>query len=215
MRMIKLRIAGALFFIVVFLAVVWFIWSAFKVPSQRAARIFPSPPPKHDLGRVLVVYYSASGNTAEVAQRISAMTGGTLLELRTLEPYPAAPMLFVRAKRDLNGNKYPKLETTSFDFSSYDVIFVGSPVWWSTVSLPVLSFLSESDFGGKTVVPFCTQGGGSGEFFQRFSSEAKNAKLVKGMELSRVSGIDPASLDQKIFSWLGEVEKEIEVADNI
>ena len=65
------------------------------------------------------------------------------------------------------------------------------------------------------MVPFCTQGGGSGEFFQRFSREAKNAKLVKGMELSRVSGIDPASLDQKIFSWLGEVEKEIEVADNI
>jgi flavodoxin len=91
----------------------------------------------------------------------------------------------------------------------YDVVFVGSPVWWRTVSLPVLSFLSGSDFGGKTVVPFCTQGGRSGEFFQRFAREARNAKLVGGMEFSSVSSIDPASLDQTISLWLSAVGEEI------
>ena len=206
--MTKRILIGALFSITVLLTM-WFVWSAFEVPSQRAARMFPSPSPKHDLGKVLVVYYSAGGNTAEVAQRISAMTGGTLLELKTREPYPDTPMLYLRAKLDLSGSKYPELETASFDFSKYDVIFVGSPVWWRTVSLPVLSFLSGSDFGGKTVVPFCTQGGRSGEFFQRFASEAGNAKLVGGMEFSRVSSTDPASLDQTISSWLSEVGKEI------
>jgi flavodoxin len=204
----KWKVIGGLFLIVVLLAI-WVIWSAFTVPSQRAARMFPSPAPKHDLGKVLVVYYSAGGNTAEVAQRISAMTGGTLLELKTREPYPDTPMLYLRAKLDLSNNKYPELETTSFDFSMYDVIFVGSPVWWYTVSLPVLSFLSGNDFGGKTVVPFCTQGGKSGEFFQRFAREAGNAKLVGGLEFSRVPSIDPASLDQTISSWLSAVNKEI------
>jgi flavodoxin len=204
----KRKVIGALFLIAV-LPAIWIIWSAFEVPSQRAARIFPSPAPKHELGKVLVVYYSAGGNTAEVAQRISTMTGGTLLELKTREPYPDTPMLYLRAKLDLNNSKYPELETTAFDFSPYDVLFVGSPVWWYTVSLPVLSFLSGSDFGGKTVVPFCTQGGRSGEFFQRFTREARNAKLVGGTAFSRVSSIDPASLDQTISSWLSTVEAEI------
>ncbi|MDR1481587.1 MAG: hypothetical protein LBI74_03075 [Synergistaceae bacterium] len=204
----KWRVIGALFLIVVLLAI-WLIWSAFTVPSQRAARMFPSPAPKHDLGKVLVVYYSAGGNTAEVAQRIGAMTGGTLLELTTREPYPNTPMLYLRAKLDLGNNKYPELETTALDFSMYDVIFVGSPVWWYTVSLPMLSFLSGSDFNGKIVVPFCTQGGRSGDFFQRFAHEARNAKLVSGMEFSRVSSIDPPSLDQTISSWLSAVDKEI------
>ncbi|MDR0644103.1 MAG: hypothetical protein LBG05_04190 [Treponema sp.] len=206
--MTKRILIGALFSITVFLTM-WFVWSAFEVPSQRAARIFPSPVPKHDLGKALIVYYSAGGNTAEVAQRISAMTGGTLLELKTRKPYPDAPMLYLRAKLYLSGSKYPELETVSLDFSMYDVIFVGSPVWWRTVSLPVLSFLFESDFGGKTVVPFCTQGGRSGEFFQRFAREAGNAKLVGGKEFSRVSSIDPANLDQTISSWLSEVTEEI------
>ncbi|MDR1978951.1 MAG: hypothetical protein LBQ42_09495 [Synergistaceae bacterium] len=190
---------------IVVVLVGWFIWSAHRVPIQRAARTFSAPAMRYDLGKVLVVYYSSTGNTAEAAQRICAMTNGSLLEIETQEPYPAAPMLFVRAKLDQSNSKYPVLKTALPDFAAYDVIFVGSPVWWSSIALPMLSLLSHSDFGGKTVIPFCTQGGGSGDFFLRFAREARNAKLAEGIAFSGVSKIAPSDLDQKISSWLSAI----------
>jgi flavodoxin len=187
----------------------WFVWSAYQVPRQRAARTFP-PAARYDLGKALVVYYSSTGNTAEAARRIRAMTNGSLLEIKTREPYPAAPMLFVRAKLDQKSGKYPALETALPDFAAYDVIFVGSPVWWYSIAPPILSLLSQSDFGGKTVIPFCTHGGNTGDFFQRFGREARNAKLMEGIDFSGVSKTTPSDLDHRISSWLSEVREVLE-----
>ena len=76
-------------FIAVALAA-WFAWSAFQTPVRRSARNFPDPAPRHELGRVLVVYYSLGGNTGEVARRIRDMTDGTLLEIETRDSsFPA------------------------------------------------------------------------------------------------------------------------------
>jgi hypothetical protein len=74
----------------------------------------------------------------------------------------------------------------------------------------MLSLLSQSDFGGKTVIPFCTNGGDSGDFFQRFASEARNAKIAEGIEFSGVSKIAPSDLDQRISSWLSKIQGGLE-----
>lgn len=188
----------------------WFAWSAYQVPAQRPSRAFPEPAARYGFGKALVVCYSSGGNTVEVARRICAMTGGELLELETQEPYPAAPMLYVQAKRELNAKQYPALKTALPDLAGYDVVFVGSPVWWGLVSPPTLAFLAQSDFGGRPVIPFCTLGGGSEDlFFLSFAQEARNAQLMHQRAFARVAKTPPVELDQKIASWLDDVQKEL------
>jgi flavodoxin len=194
-------------FIIIILAG-WFTWSNFRPYPQRAARTFPEPTKKYDLGRVLVIYYSAGGNTAEVAQRISAMTNGTLLEIKGKQ-YPAIPMFYAKVFFEIKNKRFSEIEVPAFDLLNYDTIFIGSPVWMYTISLPVLSFLSQEDFGGKIVIPFATQGSNSGDFFLKFAKEAKNAKLAKGIAFNKVSGVEPVALDGQISAWLDEIEKEI------
>ncbi|MDR3258141.1 MAG: hypothetical protein LBT51_00815 [Fusobacteriaceae bacterium] len=200
-------------FIIIILAG-WFTWSNFKPHPQRAPRSFPEPAKKYDLGKVLVIYYSAGGNTAEIAQRISTMTNGILLEIKTNKQYPSVPMFYAKVFFESKNKQYSEVEIPTFDLKDYDIIFIGSPVWMYTVSLPVLSFLSERDFDSKIVIPFGTQGGNSGNFFQRFALETKNAKLAKGIAFNKVSGTEPAVLDGQISVWLDEVEKEIAALNN-
>ena len=112
-------------------------------------------------GKVLVAYYSWGGNTRFAAERIQKLTGGTLFEIKPVKAYPADYGACVeQAKRDCRDEFEPELATKVDDFSKYDVIFVGTPNWWSTMAPPVRSFLSSYDFSGKTVIPFVTHGGG-------------------------------------------------------
>jgi flavodoxin len=187
-----------------FLALVvigWFVWSAFNVPRQRAMRVFPEAE-RIDLGNTLVVFYSLGGTTKEIAGRIGEMTGGTLFELETEKSYPASPMLYLSVWREQKSGKLPELEKIPSDYSSFDVVFVGSPVWFYTLSAPIRAFLSQSDFQGKTVVPFSTQGGNFGDFFTRFEKEARNAKITNAMDFSRSTVRDISALDEKIAAWL-------------
>jgi flavodoxin len=188
----------------------WTALSFFTVAVKRPLREFTAPTSRFDFGNVLVVYYSLGGNTAEVAGRIKEMTDGTLLEIETENTYPSAPALYIAAGLELKNSNLPILKNTVPDFSSYDVIFVGSPAWWFTISTPVLSFLSKADFKGKAVVPFSTDGGNYGNFFVHFTKEAHNANVMEGMNFSNVSKTDTTILDQKISTWLEKLKgKEI------
>ena len=112
-------------------------------------------------GKVLVAYYSWGGNTRFAAERIQKLTGGTLFEIKPVKAYPVDYGACVeQAKRECRDEFEPELATKVDDFSKYDVIFVGTPNWWSTMAPPVRSFLSSYDFSGKTVIPFVTHGGG-------------------------------------------------------
>jgi hypothetical protein len=74
-----------------------FVWSAFNVSHQREMRLFPKAE-RIDLGNVLVVYYSLTGSTKEIANRIGEITGGTLFEIETEKSYPASPMLYPKLR---------------------------------------------------------------------------------------------------------------------
>ena len=112
--------------------------------------------------RVLVVYYSKSGNTEKVALEIAAETGGTLARIATRDPYPADKNAHMeRAKDEYRRRVRPEIECPVADLSDYDVIFVGYPLWCGHAPAPVLTFLESQDFDGKrvTIVPFVTYGG--------------------------------------------------------
>lgn len=161
---------------------------------------------KKDFGKVLVVYYSLSGNTRNIAMRIKEKTNADIYEIKTVKEYSSSPMIYITAKKQMNPKNYPELKEKLPDFSRYDLIFVGSPVWWYTIAAPVLSFLSQADFKGKTVVSFTTHGGNYGSFFEDFDKKAKNAKVIKGMEFKKVLKEKEITLNNKVTNWLNNLK---------
>ena len=111
--------------------------------------------------KALIIYYSHSGNTRELANLIHKKIGGDTVEIQTVEPYPDEyDAVTKQAKEELNSGFKPALKTKIENIGSYDVIFVGSPNWWSTIAAPVKAFLSGYDLSGKNIAPFITHGGG-------------------------------------------------------
>lgn len=111
--------------------------------------------------KILVAYYSHSGNTRTIAGLIHKITDSDLFEILPKQPYPENYNQCVeQAKREINSGYKPELQNGVSNIGAYDIVFAGSPNWWSTLAPPVVTFLSSYDFAGKTVIPFCTHGGG-------------------------------------------------------
>lgn len=111
--------------------------------------------------KVLIAYYSHSGNTEKVAKMISEETGGTLCPICTVNEYPAVYKDLVnQAVKEINSGYRPEIKNNGIDLSDYDTVFIGSPNWCGTVAPAVMTFLHKYDFKGKTVIPFCSHGGG-------------------------------------------------------
>lgn len=114
-----------------------------------------------EAGKILIAYYSKSGNTGFAAGQIARATGGTLFEIQPVNDYPDDYNACVeQAKREIQDNFRPEIEPGPENLDQYDVIFIGSPNWWSTIAPPVASFLAGHDLAGKTIAPFVTHGGG-------------------------------------------------------
>ena len=112
--------------------------------------------------KVLIAYFSHSGNTQRIAELIQELTGGALHRIEPEQSYPTSYNLTVdQAKKEIKTGFKPTLKSSSLDLGAYDTIFIGSPNWWSTIAPPIATFLSDKDLSGKTVIPFCTHGGGS------------------------------------------------------
>lgn len=110
--------------------------------------------------KILVAYFSHSGNTRAVAERIAAATGADLFEIVPQRPYPAEYRAVVdQAKREIAADYRPALKNDQPDAGRYDVIYIGSPCWWATVAPPVATFLAAHGFAGKTLIPFMTHEG--------------------------------------------------------
>jgi flavodoxin len=156
--------------------------------------------------KVLVIYYSLSGNTRSIAELIRERTGGDVFEIETVKDYPADYQGTVdEAKRELETGDLPTLKKSPPDMSSYDLILVGSPVWWYTVSTPVMSFLKQADLANKNVSAFCTHEGAVGRFFPDFQQQARNAVVLKGLDLY-MSRKDEFS--KALDLWLSKLQGE-------
>ena len=154
--------------------------------------------------KVLVAYYSYSGNTQAVARQIAQATGGDLFAIETVQTYPERYNdLTAQAKREINAGFMPELKATVPQLETYDVVFIGSPNWWGTYAPAVKTFLSQYNFSGKKLVPFFTHGGGG---MQRCESDMK-AQLPQAQFLpaaafpGRASGADA----EKLNRWLSKL----------
>ncbi len=159
--------------------------------------------------KVLVVYYSLTGNTKSIAEMMQKKTGADVFEIETVKNYPADYAGTVKeAKRELETGELPALKKSPPDMSSYDLILVGNPVWWYTVSTPVMSFLKQADFAGKKVSAFCTHEGGVGKFSLHFKEQAKNALVLEGLDLYKPRQAEEGEVLKALDLWLGKLRGE-------
>ena len=116
-----------------------------------------------ETGNVLVVYFSATGNTEAVAGTIADTLGADVFEITPAEPYTSDDLNWSdensRVSREYADPslRTVELETTEVEnWDRYDTVFIGYPIWWGIAAWPVDSFVAANDFTGKTVIPFCT-----------------------------------------------------------
>lgn len=113
--------------------------------------------------KTLVVYYSGSGNTRAVAEKVAAATGADIFEVVADPAYSSADLNWrdrnsrVSVEHNDASRQTVTLETTTVpDWASYDTVLVGYPIWWGIAAWPMTTFVRANDFTGKTVIPFCT-----------------------------------------------------------
>ena len=160
--------------------------------------------------KVLVVYYSASGNTKRVAEDIAEAADGDLFEITPAEPYTSDDLNWTnsdsrvsREHDDESLRDVPLTTTEVENWDDYDTVFIGYPIWWGIAAWPVDTFVKNNDFTGKTVIPFATSsssgmgqsgtllsemaGTGDWQDGQRFSSGASQSDVadwVSGLGLN-------------------------------
>ena len=135
--------------------------------------------------KALVAYFSASGVTAKVAQRLAEATGADLFEIAPETPYTKADLNWMdknsRSTLEMNDRACRPAMAKAPDVSGYGVVFVGFPVWWYREPSIVDTFMESADFTGRTVVPFCTSGGsGLGDSARNLQALAKGAVVEEG-----------------------------------
>ena len=156
-------------------------------------------------GKTLVVYYSASGNTENVSNVIAKTLGADLFELEPVEPYSNDDLNWTnddsRVTREHENEDERDVELVSAtvdNWSEYDTVFIGYPIWWGIAAWPVDEFIETNDFTGKTVIPFATSassgmgqssellaemaGTGDWQEGQRFRSGASEDDIVAWVE---------------------------------
>ena len=148
--------------------------------------------------KVLVAYFSASGVTAKVANKLSKAVGADLFEIKPAQPYTSADLDWTdkksRSSVEMNDrNTRPAIANKVADMSKYDVVFVGFPIWWYREPSIIDTFMESYDFSGKQVVPFATSGGsGMGDSGSIMQKLAPKAKVDSGKRFS--SGVSEADL---------------------
>jgi formylglycine-generating enzyme required for sulfatase activity/flavodoxin len=160
-----------------------------------------SPAPQINKGKVLIVFYSWGGNTRGIANEIKRQTNAELFEIKLTNPYSNSyNTVLEEAQRDQNRGARPKIEGTVKDFSSYDIILLGYPNWWASIPMPIATFLEQYDTSGKTIIPFCSHGGG--RFGQSLSAISKLAPKATMGEALSVHYSGGSSLRSTVTEWL-------------
>lgn len=157
-----------------------------------------------DLGNVLVVYYSATGNTERVANSIAEATGGDLFEIEPTEPYTDDDLNWndessrvSREYEDESLRDVPLVNTTVDGWDDYDTVFIGYPIWWGIAAWPVDGFVEANDFSDKTVIPFATSASsGMGQSGELLADLAGTGDWQDGMRLSSGAG------DDEVQEWV-------------
>ena len=196
----------ALFFISAALCVASLFGMAACGNNAQSTDNMPETPVTGD-SEILVAYFSWSGNTQQVARWIAEKTDADIFRIVPEIPYTNDDV-FDRAQDELNSGTRPALAEHIDEaiMAEYDVIFVGFPIWWYDLPMPVWTFLEEYDLSGKTVIPFFTHNGSSSgaSSVSTVAELCPNANVLTGDYFSyRGSNVDGA--ENAVEEWLTEL----------
>lgn len=155
--------------------------------------------------KTLVIYYSRSGNTEQIADYISEKTGGDVVRLETVRTYPSNydEMLDTAKEEQRNGGR-PELKNKNINIEDYDTIFLGYPIWWGEIATPVYTFLDEYDLSGKKIAPFVTSGSsGLSGTLSDIKREESGAEVLEAMSITSSTLSNYKSLTDNWLSKLG------------
>lgn len=160
-----------------------------------------------NLGNVLIVYYSLTGHTKDIALQIQQKTNGKLYEINTVKEY-TSPSVYLESKKELSSQNYPELKKGfAPNMADFDTVFVGGPVWWYTMAPALFAFLKKTDFKGARVAVFSTQGSNYGQFFTDFKKNAQNANLLPSESFNNVDETFNNQVSNKINTWLNRLSR--------
>ena len=138
---------------------------------------------------MLVAYFSATGTTEKLAEYAADATGADLYEIQPEKPYTAEDLDYgdsdSRSSVEMDDpDARPAISGSVENMEQYDIVIIGYPNWWASIPMPIASFLEEYDFSGKTIVPFCSHGGGRfGQSLTAIAKLAPNAELGEGLSV--------------------------------
>lgn len=148
--------------------------------------------PDSKANKTLIVYFSQTGNTVGLANIIQEMSGADIFRIERKEPYSSnhnGTALYGEALNEQRTNAIPELRTyledSGIDINQYDTILLGYCNWWASIPAPVRTFLTHYDLSGKTIIPFCSMGGG--RFGQTISAVAKlapDSTIKEGLDVT-------------------------------
>lgn len=186
-------------FIIVLIVLVigLFIFLYLNRDSNKSERV------KEKMNDTAIIYFSATGNTEEVANYLGEITGGKVIQIIPKDEYTSSDLNYnnddCRANREQNDDSARPEIANEID-TNYEIIYLGFPIWWGDVPKIILTFLDTYDLDGKTVIPFCTSGGSSISSSLITLREYKpNINWVDG---ERISISDKEAID----SWVSNLQ---------
>ena len=159
-------------------------------------------PSKGNANSTLVAYFSATGNTEEIAQHLQTILGASLYEIIPAKPYSDDDLDYnasdCRANQEQNDPSVrPAIDGSVENMDSYDVILLGYPIWWGEAPRIISTFLESYDFTGKTIVPFCTSGSSSiGGSAEHLTVLAADATWLEGARFN------PGATQDEVAAWV-------------
>ena len=177
-----------------------------NVPEQTEKQTGPAEINENTGNNTIVVYFSATGTTKGVAERIANVTNADIFELIPAETYSDADL-------DWNDNNSrttiemkdpdvrPAIANDTVDLDSYTTVYIGYPIWWGDAPRIMSTFVEAHDFDGKTVIPFCTSGGSSiGRSGENLASQAGSGNWLTGGRL------DAGISESEIQNWINNLD---------
>ena len=158
------------------------------------------------MSRKLVAYFSVSGTTAQVAEKLSEAIGADIFAIEPEVPYTEADLNWMdkkaRSTVEMNDPDFrPALADKNAAIGAYNTIFVGFPIWWYVAPTIINTFLESYDLSGKVIVPFATSGGSDmGQTNARLAPSCKGAKLLEGKVFKR------SASHKELANWAEQLE---------
>lgn len=152
----------------------------------------------------LIVYFTYTGNTKKIVDKITEKIDCDILEIKTVIPYSTDYDTVVNDEQNSEAsNHLPEIQNIDVNLGEYDQIIIGTPVWWYRPVPAIRTFLTQNDLSGKKIIPFATNAGWIGKTFKEIESLCPNSNIEKGMNIVFKSYSDQLVTDEsEIDNWI-------------